>query len=192
MPGLATRSAAKHAARIPSSATALASMAPSDSSAMTMARSSGRSPTKIQGASPLWAVFWPAAWWIKSGQPKAATPKSVVRRSRKEEREPKRMAGVSRRSAVPRAAGARRSRRHRFAGPARTSSTVSHSSGARTLATWGAKIGEWQTTWRAGPSVMTCPSARTTARSATRAASSTSWVASTTAWPSPASSRRTR
>ena len=32
----------------------------------------------------------------------------------------------------------------------RTSSTVSHSSGANTLATWGAKTGEWHTTWRAG------------------------------------------
>ena len=62
MPGLATRSAAKHAANIPSNATALASIAPSDSSAITMARTSGRRPTKIHGASPLWAVFWPADW----------------------------------------------------------------------------------------------------------------------------------
>ena len=63
---------------------------------MTMARRSGKRPTKIHGASPLWAVFWPPVWWIKSGQPKAATPNNVVRRSRKDEREPNRIAGVNR------------------------------------------------------------------------------------------------
>ena len=50
---------------------------------------------------------------------------------------------------------------------ARTSSRVSHSSGARTLAICGAKTGEWQTTSRAGPSAMISPSASTIARSAT-------------------------
>ena len=54
-------------------------------------------PTKIQGASPLWAEFCPEAWWIRSGQAKAATPNTVVRRSRNEEREPNRIAGVKRR-----------------------------------------------------------------------------------------------
>ena len=60
MPGLGTRSAAKQAARIPSRATALASMDPSESSVMTMARRSGMRATKMNGASPLCAVFCPA------------------------------------------------------------------------------------------------------------------------------------
>ena len=97
MPGLGTRSAAKQAARIPSNATALASIAPSESSAITMASRSGMRPTKIQGASPLWAEFWPAARWINSGQAKAATPNTVVRKRRKEERVPNRIAGGRRR-----------------------------------------------------------------------------------------------
>ena len=114
MPGLGTRRAAKHAARMPSSATALASMAPSESSAMTMANRSGTRPTKIQGASPLWAASGPDAWWIISGQAKAATPKSVVNSNKKEERVPIRTAGV-RRYAGPRRwpVGPKRSCRHR-------------------------------------------------------------------------------
>src|SRR4029077_7025114 len=45
------------------------------------------------------------------------------------------------------------------ASAADTSATVSHSAGARILATWGANTGEWQTTSRAGPSETISPSA---------------------------------
>ncbi len=64
---------------------------------------------------------------------------------------------------------------------AATSSTVSHGSGDRILATCGANIGDDVTTWLVGPSATTSPSARMTTRSATSATSSTSWVARTTA-----------
>ncbi len=54
-PGLGTRSAAPHAARIPNRAMALASSDPSDNSLSTTASRSGRIATNSQGASPEWA-----------------------------------------------------------------------------------------------------------------------------------------
>ena len=94
IPGLAIRKAEKQAARMPSSAIALASMPPSESSAITMAISRGTSATNTHGASPLCAVFWPALWWISKGQQNATMPKMVVTPRRNDERWPSRMAGT--------------------------------------------------------------------------------------------------
>ena len=161
----------------------MASIAPSDSSAITMARSSGISATKTHGASPPWAVFWPA-WLVDQERPaegRHSERRGQRRAGRRIAAEPdgRTSAGWPSRARPDAHAGAAlEGRAHLVHGQPLVRGRAPWPPGGRRPASGRPPRGP-------APSAMTCPSASTTARSATRAASSTSWVATTMAWPWP-------
>ena len=175
-PVLGARSAAPHATSTPSIATALASSAPSASSESKMPTRSGTSTMNTHGASPAWARF---SLPVRPSEQRPGERGDPRGRSRGEQQ--------ARPPLEPDLPGGERGH---DASAADTSATVSHSAGARILATCGANTGEWQTTSRAGRRRRSRRPRARSARVAVSATSSTSCVASTTAWPAAASSWR--
>ena len=104
-----------------------------------MAINSGTSATKIHGASLLCAAFWLGVLVDQQGP----AERRDAEHSRQTEQERRSVAKPDGRARVaPRAALERRSYRNRLPARVRLRPSVSHSSGARTLAIWGAKTGE--------------------------------------------------
>ena len=79
IPGLAIRRAEKHAARMPRSAMALASIAPSESLGHARWRAAaGPAPRRPRARHRCARGSAPALWWISSGHANATTPKALV------------------------------------------------------------------------------------------------------------------
>ena len=122
----------------------------------TAASSSGTTARRTHGASAgVRRRRWRRAPRTKKGQSRARPAR------------PPRRAPAGAPSAAPDARSAGGEPRLPFTARPPTSSTVRKVRGLSTLATWGAKTGDWQTTSRAGPSAISSPWASTSARSAT-------------------------